>query len=280
MNNITFTKMHGAGNDYVYIDCTRQMIERPGELAIRVSDRHFGIGSDGLVLICPSTVADFRMRMFNADGSEAQMCGNASRCVAKYVYDNGLTDQTVFTLETLAGIKSLELFFRDGEVEHVQVDMGVPEFHRPLIALNLAARRMIDLPVAVGGEVFRMTAVSMGNPHTVSFVDDVDSFDLHRFGPMIEQHPLFPERTNVEFVERRLDGSLKMRVWERGAGETMACGTGACAALAAAVETGRADRRATISLPGGDLEIEWDVATGHMLMTGPAETVFEGTLFI
>lgn len=267
--------MHGAGNDYVYVDCTAREIEDPASLAVRVSDRHFGVGSDGLVLICRSDVADFRMRMFNSDGSEAQMCGNASRCVGKYVYDKGMTNRRELSLETLAGVKHLALNVEGGRVSTVRVDMGIPELEAVRIPVLASHSPVIGLPVEVDGERFEVTCVSMGNPHAVIFVNSVENADVHRIGRAIELHPLFPERTNVEFIEIVNRAELKMRVWERGAGETLACGTGACAAVVAAALNNLADPRATVHLTGGDLEIEW---AQRVCMTGGAVTVFEGEL--
>ena len=275
-----FTKMQGAGNDYVYINCFEEKIDDPHTLSKRISDRHFGVGSDGLVLIMPSDTCDFRMRMFNADGSEAQMCGNASRCVGKYVYDHGMTDKKEISLETKSGVKKLKLFVEKGRVSRVCVDMGIPRFEPALIPVSIEGDAVIDEPVVVGDELFRITCVSMGNPHAVIFLSDITGDDLHRIGAMIEHHPLFPERTNVEFVQVVSPRELKMRVWERGAGETLACGTGACASLVAAVANGLADRKATLRLLGGDLEIEWNSISGHLFMTGPAETVFEGDFYM
>lgn len=275
-----FAKMQGAGNDYVYINCFEEKIDDPHTLSKRISDRHFGVGSDGLVLIMPSDTCDFRMRMFNADGSEAQMCGNASRCVGKYVYDHGMTDKKEISLETKSGVKKLKLFVEKGRVSRVCVDMGVPRFEPALIPVLIEGDAVIDEPVVVGDELFRITCVSMGNPHAVIFLSDITGDDLHRIGAMIENHPLFPERTNVEFVQVLSPQELRMRVWERGAGETLACGTGACASLVAAVANGLADRKATLRLLGGDLEIEWDSISGHLFMTGPAETVFEGDFYM
>ncbi|MDR1416587.1 MAG: diaminopimelate epimerase [Prevotellaceae bacterium] len=273
-----FTKMHGAGNDYVYIDCTKGEVANPHELSKKVSDRHFGVGSDGLVLICKSDVADFRMRMFNADGSEAQMCGNAVRCIGKYVYDKGLTTKTSLTLETLAGVKHLTLFVNGGKVYKVTVDMGLPELLPAKIPVAVDGERAVGLPLEVDGKVFQMTCVSMGNPHAVTFVKDVKSFDVHHIGRLIECHALFPEKVNVEFVEPLSADELSMRVWERGSGETWACGTGACATLVAATLNNLSNGKATIHLLGGDLEVEWDKTSGHVYMTGGATTVFEGEL--
>jgi diaminopimelate epimerase len=273
-----FTKMHGAGNDYVYIDCTKSEITNPGELSKKISDRHFGVGSDGLVLICKSDVADFGMRMFNADGSEAQMCGNATRCIGKYVYDKGLTTKTDLTLETLAGVKRLTLFADNGKVSRVKVDMGIPALRPAEIPVLADGERVVGLPLEVGGETFSITCISMGNPHAVIFVKDVKSFDVHRVGKLIENHAIFPEKVNVEFIELLPAGELRMRVWERGSGETWACGSGACASLAAATLNNLSQGKATVHLPGGDLEVEWDKTSSHIYMTGGAETVFEGEL--
>jgi diaminopimelate epimerase len=271
-----FTKMHGAGNDYVYVDCTKGEIVNPSELSKKISDRHFGVGSDGLVLICQSDIADFRMRMFNADGSEAQMCGNATRCIGKYVFDKGLTTKTDLTLETLAGIKRLTLFADNGKVHKVTVDMGVPELHPAKIPVLTTGERVVAMPLEIDEKVLPITCVSMGNPHAVTFVKDVKSFDVHHFGKLVENHALFPEKVNVEFVEPLSAGELNMRVWERGSGETWACGTGACASLVAATLNNLSNGKATIHLLGGDLEVEWDKHTNHIYMTGGAETVFEG----
>jgi diaminopimelate epimerase len=275
---ITFTKMQGAGNDYVYIDCTDgNEIADPQRLAICISDRHFGVGSDGLVLICQSDVADFKMRMFNADGSEAQMCGNASRCIGKYVYDKGLTAKPELTLETRAGIKQLQLFAENGKVTKVCVDMGIPELLPEKIPVRSAEQKVINQPHSFGNRSFNITCVSMGNPHCVVFTDNVDVFDVHKWGVIIENDTLFPEKCNVEFVQIVNRDELKMRVWERGSGETMACGTGACAAFAAAALNNVANRKVVLHLLGGNLEIEWKQSDNHIYMTGDAVTVFEGT---
>ena len=274
-NKIRFTKMQGAGNDYVYIDATVQDVAHPERLAVEMSDRHFGVGSDGLVLILPSDKADFRMRMFNADGSEAQMCGNASRCVGKYVYEHGLTTQKTLLLETASGIKVLDLHVSDGKVSRVSVDMGVPVLEPAAIPVNLPGERVVDMPITVAGEEYRMTCVSMGNPHAVLFVPSLDAVDVHGLGPLAEHHALFPERCNIEFAEIVSPTEIRMRVWERGAGETLACGTGACATLVAAVLNGLTQRQAKLRLLGGDLDIAWR-EDGHVCMTGGAETVFDG----
>ena len=274
-NKIRFTKMQGAGNDYVYIVATVQDVSHPERLAVEMSDRHFGVGSDGLVLILPSDKADFRMRMFNADGSEAQMCGNASRCVGKYVYEHGLTTQKTLLLETASGIKVLDLHVSDGKVSRVSVDMGVPVLEPAAIPVNLPGERVVDMPITVAGEEYRMTCVSMGNPHAVLFVPSLDAVDVHGLGPLAEHHALFPERCNIEFAEIVSPTEIRMRVWERGAGETLACGTGACATLVAAVLNGLTQRRAKLRLLGGDLDIAWR-EDGRVCMTGGAETVFDG----
>ena len=283
--NMNFTKMQGIGNDYVYVDCTRESVKDPSALARRVSDRHFGIGSDGLVLILKGEKADFRMRMFNADGSEAQMCGNASRCVARYVHDRGLTEKTEMTLETGSGVRNLKLNMKDGRVTSVTVDMGEPETDPAKIpvlpsAIGLAGNpeTVLNAPMEVNGKVFGITCVSMGNPHCVIFQDEVESWPIETWGPAFENHPAFPERINTEFARIIDRKHIRMRVWERGSGETMACGTGACATLAAAVLNQRTERCAILCLNGGELEIEWDEKTGHIFMTGPAEFVFDGSI--
>ena len=273
-----FTKMQGAGNDYVYVNCFEETVENAPELARRISDRHFGVGSDGLILIAPSDKADVQMIMYNADGSRAQMCGNGIRCVGKYAHDRGITDKTVLTVETLAGIKTLTLHLGpDGQTESVTVDMGEPELAPEKIPVRADGARAVDILIEAAGQTWRATCVSMGNPHAVIFVDDVDALDLPKIGPEFEHHALFPERTNTEFSQVLPDGALKMRVWERGAGETLACGTGACATLVAANLTERSGRAATLKLRGGDLAISWDVQNNHIFMTGPATFVFDGT---
>ncbi len=274
-----FTKMHGIGNDYVYINCFSETVPDPTALAVKISDRHFGVGSDGLILICPSDKADFKMDMYNADGSQAQMCGNGIRCVGKYVHDRGLTNKTTVTVETLGGIKNLQLHLEEDRVVSVTVDMGEPVLAPEKIPVAGDGADFVSQPLTIMGEIWSVTAVSMGNPHAVVYVYDLDALDLPKLGPKFEHHSAFPERTNTEFVRIVDRTHLKMRVWERGAGETMACGTGACAVLTASVLTGRTDRHATISLLGGDLEITWDEATNHIFMTGPAEFVFDGEYF-
>jgi diaminopimelate epimerase len=277
---IEFTKMQGIGNDYVYINTLNQTVSDPAALARQVSDRHFGIGSDGLVLIRPSAVADFMMDMYNSDGSQAKMCGNAIRCVARYVYERGLTSKKNLAVDTLSGIKTLELLITDGCVRQVTVNMGQPVFESALIPIRWKESRMVEEPVAVAGHLYKITCVSMGNPHAVTFVNDVEGLDLLHLGPLFEHLALFPDRVNTEFVQVIDRQNLRMRVWERGAGETMACGTGACAALAAAVITGRCDRSATVHLNGGDLAIEWDNSDNTIMMTGPATFVFDGWIEI
>lgn len=271
-----FTKMQGCGNDYIYINGFEENIEAPNEMAKNVSDRHFGIGSDGLVLILPSEVADFRMRMFNSDGSESEMCGNAIRCVGKYVYDRGMTDQKQIRVETLAGIKTLDLVIEDQVVTKVKVDMGEPILEATAIPVVSNKNPVIGEEVMVDGTTYGFTCVSMGNPHAVTYIEDVTNLPIEKIGPKIETHSLFPRKTNVEFVKVINASTLQMRVWERGAGETLACGTGACGVLVASVLNGVSARKATVKLLGGDLDIEWDESDNHVYMTGPAEFVFEG----
>lgn len=271
-----FTKMHGCGNDYVYINCFNETVEDPSALAIKVSDRHFGIGSDGLILICPSTVADFRMRMFNADGSEGEMCGNGIRCVAKYVYDHGMTDAKKISIETGAGIKYLDLTVEDGKVSLVKVDMGEPILAPAEIPVDFAGERMVNEPVEVDGKEWNMTCVSMGNPHAVVFVPDTKSLELEKMGPHFEHHKIFPKRTNTEFVQILSRNEINMRVWERGSGETLACGTGTCASVMACILNGYTEHEVLVHLIGGDLTIHYDEKSNHIFMTGPAVTVFEG----
>lgn len=277
---LSFTKMHGCGNDYVYFNCFSNKIPNPEQLAVKLSDHHFGIGGDGIILICPSDVADAKMRMFNADGSEGKMCGNGIRCVGKYLYDYGMVNgKTEITIETLSGIKTLQLYPENGKVKTVRVDMGCAMLSPKDIPVYLDGDRIVDSPLVIDEKVYHITCVSMGNPHCVIFVkDDVDSLDLERLGPKFEHNPLFPERVNTEFVNILSDGSLKMRVWERGSGETWACGTGACAVGVTAVLSGlfKKGEDITVHLRGGDLVINYTDKT--VLMTGPATTVFEGTI--
>ena len=276
---IRFTKMHGIGNDYIYINCMESTPDRLPELAIEMSDRHFGVGGDGIVLICPSEVADFKMRMFNNDGSEARMCSNASRCIARYVHDHGLTDRKRISLETLSGIKVLSLNMSgDGEVESVTVDMGEPEFRPELIPVHTESGRMVEEVVKTSQGEIKVTAVSMGNPHGVIFVDRIEDVDFDVLGPELESHAIWPDRANIEFLEVISRSEARMRVWERGTGETLACGTGACASAVAAALTGRCDRKVTIHLRGGDLAVEWG-EDGHVMMTGGATEVFDGIYY-
>lgn len=273
-----FTKMEGLGNDYIYINCLQEPIENPKELAIRYSDRHFGIGSDGLILICPSDIADFRMDMYNADGSQAEMCGNGIRCVGKYVYDYGLTDKTEISIETLAGIKYLDLMVEDGKVVLVTVDMGAPELCASHIPVALNQEQIVNEPIAVNGIEYHMTCVSMGNPHAVVFVDEVKEFPLETIGPLFETHSLFPQRINTEFVEVLNENEVNMRVWERGSGETLACGTGACASTVACILNHKTKDQITLHLLGGDLQVKWDRTANKVFMTGPANVVFDGEI--
>lgn len=276
MGTLKFTKMQGLGNDYIYVNCMDGCPENPSELAKRLSDRHFGIGSDGLILIMPSKVADFRMRMFNSDGSEAEMCGNGSRCVGKYVYDHRLSDSKRVTLETLAGIKVLEFTVADGKVSLVRIDMGEPVLAPADIPVKSTKERFVAEPVTIRDRTFNVTCVSMGNPHAISYVDNVESFPLEVYGPLMEVSELYPNRINSEFVEVLDRKTLKMRVWERGAGETLACGTGACAVAVASILNGLCEKNVTVKLLGGDLMIEWSGRDNHVYMTGPAVTVFDG----
>ena len=275
-----FTKMHGTGNDYIYINGFVENIKNPSELSLKLSDRHKGVGSDGLVVILPSEDCDFKMRMFNSDGSESEMCGNASRCVGKYVYEKGMTNKTGITLETLAGVKVLKFWLNEKErVEKVTVDMGVPVLDASSIPSAFSQSPVVKSPLPVSDDAtYEVTCLSMGNPHAVLFMDNIDELDLSEIGPVIEHAPYFPNRTNTEFVEVVSDRWLKMRVWERGAGETLACGTGACAAVVAAVLNGLAGRKATVQLRGGDLEIEWNEEDNRVYLTGDAVTVFEGEI--
>ena len=271
-----FTKMHGLGNDYVYVDTFEQSVPDPAAMAIAVSRPHFGVGADGRVLIGPSTEADYAMRMFNADGSEGEMCGNAVRCIGKYVHDRGLTAKTRVTLATRGGIKTLELRLQGGSVEQVTVDLGEPALSPASLPVTLAGAQVLNHPLSIDGQTHHITCVSMGNPHAVIFVDDPRAVDVHGIGRQIEHHPLFPKRTNVEFVRVWRRDLLEMRVWERGSGETLACGTGAAASLVAAVLNGLADRSAVVQLTGGELHVHWDARDNHVYQTGPATFVFDG----
>lgn len=272
-----FTKMQGLGNDYVYVNCFKEKIENPSELAVRISDRHFGVGSDGLIMINPSDKADFEMEMYNADGSRGEMCGNGIRCVAKYVYDYGLTDKTSISVETLGGIKYLDLTVEDGKVSLVKVDMGRPELEPSRIPVVAEGDRAVDEPITVDGKEYRMTCVSMGNPHAVVYVDcDVKELPLEEIGPGFEHHERFPKRVNTELVRVLDRKTVEMRVWERGSGETLACGTGACAVAVSSALNGLTEDEVTVKLLGGDLRIQWDRERDTVYMTGPAAVVFDG----
>lgn len=287
-----FTKMHGIGNDYIYVNCFEETVPHPQDTAKFVSDRHFGIGSDGLILIKPSNKADFEMAMYNADGSRGEMCGNAIRCVAKYVYDHHMIDRTDICIETLAGIKYAQLEpcvssdnkVSINKVSMVRVNMGKPELEPEKIPVMYTQSkdlsRIINCPITVGGIEYRMTCVSMGNPHCVVFTDHTDALDLEKIGPLFEHHPYFPNRVNTEFVKVIDQNTVEMRVWERGSGETLACGTGACAVTVACILNELTQRAVTVKLLGGDLKIEWEKDTDLIYMTGPAECVFEGDIML
>jgi diaminopimelate epimerase len=272
--------MHGIGNDYVYFNCIGQNIENPPEAAKKLSDRHYGIGGDGIVLILPSGTADFRMQMFNADGSEAEMCGNAIRCVGKYVYEKGLTNKDELVIETKAGERFLTLFVSQGIVEKITVDMGEPIFESGRIPVALSEEKVINKEVSIGGDTYTITCVSMGNPHCVIFVEEITDTLVLKKGPEIEVADIFPERINVEFAKIINRNEIDMRVWERGSGETLACGTGASALCVASALNGFTENKVLIHLLGGNLEIEWDKKTNHVYMTGPAEYAFEGKVLI
>lgn len=274
---IKFTKMEGLGNDYVYIDCysKKQEIQNESSLAKFISDRHFGVGADGLILICKSEIADFKMRMFNNDGSEAEMCGNGIRCVGKFVYDKHLTDKTKITVETLAGIKELQLKIKEGKVEKVIVDMGKPILQLEKIPVNAKAN---PITLNVEDKKFEFMCVSMGNPHAVTFINDMQELDIEKYGPKIEKHEIFPNKTNVEWIQIIDREHIIMRVWERGTGETLACGTGACASVVAGIMQQKLNHQVTVRLLGGELEISWNQEDKHVYMTGPARTVFEGEM--
>ena len=271
-----FSKMHGIGNDYVYVNCFEEQVDDPAALAVAMSRQHYGVGSDGLILICPSNVADFEMKMYNADGSQSEMCGNGTRCVGKYVYDRGLTDKTTVSLMTGAGLKILQLKVLNGKVAAVKVDMGAPELRPELIPVDLPGEKVMGHRLTAGSQTYEIHCVSMGNPHCIVFVKDPDQVDVEQVGRMLENHPIFPNRANIEFVQVVNRNHLRMRVWERGSGETLACGTGACASLVAAVLTGKADRQVTMDLLGGSLELDWSFEDGHVYQEGPAKFVFDG----
>jgi len=273
---VRFTKMEGIGNDYVYVNCFAETVENPEELAVRMSRYHFGCGSDGLILIMPSDRADFRMRMFNNDGSESEMCGNGIRCVAKYCHDRGLTSKETITIETGGGVKTLHLNVVDGVTQSVRVDMGVPELDGAKIPSMMTGSPVKDCRIHVEDTEYTMTLVNMGNPHAVTFVDDPASASVTTHGPLLECHPMFPRKANIEFVQVIDRTHVKMRVWERGTGETLACGTGASAVLVACVLNGLTERTAQVELPGGKLQIEWNPMDNHVYMTGPATFVYDG----
>ena len=275
-----FTKMHGIGNDYVYVNCFEETVKDPNKTSRFVSDRHFGIGSDGLILIKPSDVADFEMDMYNSDGSQGAMCGNGIRCVAKYVYDYGLTDKTQISINTKSGIKYLDLTVEDGKVALVKVNMGAPDTIAKNIPIVSDKELVIDEPILVDGKEYRMTGVSMGNPHAVVYIDDVKGLDIEKIGPKFENHKVFPDRVNTEFCKVLDNHTVEMRVWERGAGETLACGTGACAVAVASILNGYTKEEVTIKLLGGDLKIFWDRKENLVYMTGPATVVFDGEIEI
>lgn len=281
---LPFTKMEGTGNDYIYINGFIEQIHNPEELARKMSDRHFGVGGDGLVLILPSAVADVRMRMFNADGTEAEMCGNASRCVGKYVYEHGIVKKELLTLETGAGVKIIRLDCEDGVVIGATVDMGEPVLDPEQIPMQtpypVPGKICVNCPIEIDGQTYALTAVSMGNPHAIIFMQDLDNLNLPELGPKFENHHFFPRRINTEFVELLSRSKIRMRVWERGAGETLACGTGACAAVVACVLNNLTEREVEVEVLGGKLNIAWDETSNHVFMSGPAVTVFSGEYFL
>ncbi len=287
-NIMKFTKMHGCGNDYVYVNCFEEKIYDPSAVSVKVSDRHKGIGSDGLILVKPSDVADCEMDMYNADGSRGKMCGNGIRCVAKFVYDNGIVPKTHMTINTQSGIKTLDLTVVDGKCKKVKVNMGAAEIVAKKVPVVSDTELAVNAPIEVDGKNFRYTAVSMGNPHAILFLEDnpnlgiqdLENFKIEEIGPKFENHTNFPERINTEFIKVLSRNTIQMRVWERGSGETMACGTGACAAAVAAILNGKVDKNSpiTVKLLGGDLQIQWDQKKNQVYMTGPAETVFTGEI--
>ncbi len=273
-----FTKMHGIGNDYVYVNCFKETVENPSEVAIKVSNRHFGIGSDGLILIKPSEVADGKMEMYNADGSQGAMCGNGIRCVAKYMYDYGITDKTSISVETKSGIKYLDLTLKNGKVDTVKVNMGAPILRASEIPVVSEKEQVISEPVTVDGKEWKITCVSMGNPHAITYIDDVKHLEIEKIGPKFENHEIFPDRVNTEFVHVIDRNTVEMRVWERGSGETYACGTGACAVAVSSILNGLTEEEVTVKLLGGDLKIFWDRQENRVYMTGSATTVFDGEI--
>ena len=273
-----FTKMQGIGNDYVYVNCLKEKLDNRSQVARWISDRHFGVGSDGLILINPSDRADFEMEMYNSDGSRAEMCGNGIRCVGKYVFDYGLTDKTNITIDTLAGVKHLTLTVCQGKVSKVRVNMGNPILSARQIPVCLEEKQVVDYPLMVDDTVYHITCVSMGNPHAVIFMEEIDDLKIEELGPQFETHLLFPSKTNTEFVHVIDRNTVAMRVWERGAGETLACGTGACATAVACILNGLTEDKITVKLLGGDLEVEWNKTDGNVYMTGTATTVFDGEI--
>ena len=273
-----FTKMQGCGNDYVYVNGFKNKIDNPNKLSEIVSDRHFGIGSDGLIVINPSEKADFKMSMYNADGSEGKMCGNGIRCVAKYVYDNKMTDKTTITVETLSGIKTLELNVKNDKVETVKVNMGTPILLPKDVPVVSDKDKVVDEPIVIDDKEYRITCVSMGNPHAITFIENTDDLEIETIGPKFENNPIFPDRVNTEFIQVLDRNIVKMRVWERGSGETFACGTGACATVVACVLNGLTDNKVTVKLLGGDLFIEYNREENTVYMTGPAKVSFTGKI--
>ena len=273
-----FTKMHGIGNDYVYVNCLKENVENPSEVAIKISDRHFGIGSDGLILIKPSDVADGKMEMYNADGSQGAMCGNGIRCVAKYMYDYGITDKTSISVETKSGIKYLDLTLKNGKVDTVKVNMGAPILKAAEIPVISEKEQVISEPVTVDGKEWKITCVSMGNPHVITYIDDVKHLEIEKIGPKFENHEIFPDRVNTEFVHVIDRNTVEMRVWERGSGETYACGTGACAVAVSSILNGLTEEEVTVKLLGGDLKIFWNREENRVYMTGSATKVFDGEI--
>ena len=273
-----FTKMHGIGNDYVYVNCFNEEVKDPAKIAVLVSDRHFGIGGDGLILIKPSDKADFEMDMYNADGSRGAMCGNGIRCVAKYVYDYGLTEKQQISVDTPSGIKHLELIVEDNKVTLVKVNMGKPELMAKQIPVTSNKKEVINEAVKIDGQEYKITAISMGNPHAVVYMEDIKNLEIEKIGPKFEMNEIFPDRVNTEFVKLIDKNTVEMRVWERGSGETLACGTGACAVAVASVLNGYTDDNVTVKLLGGDLQIEWDREDNLVYMTGPATVVFDGKI--
>ena len=273
-----FTKMHGIGNDYVYVNCLKENVENPSEVAIKISDRHFGIGSDGLILIKPSDVADGKMEMYNADGSQGAMCGNGIRCVAKYMYDYGITDKTSISVETKSGIKYLDLTLKNGKVDTVKVNMGAPILKASEIPVISEKEQVISEPVTIDGKEWKITCVSMGNPHAITYIDDVKHLEIEKIGSKFENHEIFPDRVNTEFVHVIDRNTVEMRVWERGSGETYACGTGACAVAVSSILNGLTEEEVTVKLLGGDLKIFWNREENRVYMTGSATKVFDGEI--